>query len=76
MYIRLLLINSTPILNYLPMKKFLIFVLCGTILYVIVSIGLSFLNLSRDWNVVISAVLIGLIQGYIGFLIYGKGKFN
>lgn len=58
------------------MKKFLIFVLCGTILYVIVSIGLSFLNLSRDWNVVISAVLIRLIQGYIGFLIYGKDKFN
>ena len=58
------------------MKKFLIFVLCGTILYVVVSIGLSFLNLSRDWNVIISAVLIGLIQGYIGFLIYGKGKFN
>ena len=44
------------------MKKFLIFVLCGTILYVVVSIGLSFLNLSRDWNVIISAVLIGLIQ--------------
>ena len=50
------------------MKKFLIFVLCGTFLYVVVSIGLSFLNLSRDWNVIISAVSIGLIQGYIGFL--------
>ena len=58
------------------MKKFLIFVLRGTFLYVVVSIGLSFLNLSRDWNVIISAVSIGLIQGYIGFLIYGKGKFN
>ena len=58
------------------MKKFLIFVLSGTFLYVVVSIGLSFLNLSRDWNVIISAVSIGLIQGYIGFLIYGKGKFN
>ena len=54
------------------MKKFLIFVLCGIILYVVVSIGLSFLNLSRDWKVIISAVLIGLVQGYIGFLIYGK----
>jgi hypothetical protein len=32
------------------MKKFLIFVLCGIILYVVVSIGLSFLNLSRDLN--------------------------
>ena len=58
------------------MKKFLIFVLCGTFLYVVVSIDLSFLNLSRDWNVIISAVSIGLIQGYIGFLIYGKDKFN
>lgn len=58
------------------MKKFLIFVLCGTILYVVVSIGLSFLNLSRDWNVIISVVSIGLIQGYIGFLIYGKDKFD
>ncbi len=58
------------------MKKFLIFVLCGIILYVVVSIGLSFLNLSRDWNVIISAVSIGLVQGYIGFLIYGKGKSN
>ena len=42
----------------------------------VVSIGLSFLNLSRDWNVIISAVSIGLIQGYIGFLIYGKDKFD
>lgn len=58
------------------MKKFLIFVLCGIILYVVVSIGLSFLNLSRDWNVIISAVSIGLVQDYIGFLIYGKGKSN
>lgn len=58
------------------MKKFLIFILCGIILYVVVSIGLSFLNLSRDWNVIISAVSIGLVQGYIGFLIYGKGKSN
>lgn len=58
------------------MKKFLIFVLCGIILYVVVSIGLFFLNLSRDWNVIISAVSIGLVQGYIGFLIYGKGKSN
>lgn len=32
------------------MKKFLIFVLCGIILYVVVSIGLSFLNLSRDFT--------------------------
>lgn len=44
--------------------------LCGCIYRFI------FLNLSRDWNVIISAVSIGLIQGYIGFLIYGKDKFD
>lgn len=56
------------------MKTFLLFVSIGFIIYILLAIGLSFLHLRQNLVQGISAIFIGVIQGYIGYIIYGTKK--
>lgn len=60
--------------NEIFMKTFLLFVSIGFIIYILLAIGLSFLHLRQNLVQGISAISIGVIQGYIGYIIYGTKK--
>lgn len=54
------------------MRKFILFVVLGSIIYVLLSVCLSFLKLKQELIQIVLTLSVGLIQGYIGYIIYGK----